>query len=139
MTEEEKRHALTDVQRLALNAFEREFEKYAVLRWIETKPTHAPVDDEIVWAREVDALHHTLALTATRESLNQETIRVRAVAKHGGRGPILRDENAVGLQTLYQTLVSLIGYGPVTPSTRRPNQRLRRSGSQSMTRRRSRR
>lgn len=125
MKEEEKIASLNAAQRMFLWQIERELEKYKTLKWLVAKPTLAPVDDVIVWAREIEGERVTLALTATRESLEAKTISIRAVGRPGHRFAL--KDVVCGLQDLYKTLTDLTVSAPMTPSTRRPNQPLRRS------------
>ena len=121
MDEKGKIASLTDAQKMTLGEFESLLKIYEAMHWLKAVPTHAPVDDAFVWAREIRALRVTLALTATKDSLDAKTIFVRAV---GGSGV---SDAFVGLNDLAKKLETLVGYGPNNPSSRRPNQPLRRS------------
>ena len=135
MTETQETTKLPDAQRLFLNEIELQLERFAAMRWLKAVPTKAPLEEPVVWGREIETPDMTLALSATRASLAEGAIIIRAVRKPG-RPFRMEERTAVRSPALEATLKELVGFPPMTPSSRRPNQPLRRSGRQGMSRRR---
>ena len=135
MIEEEKFASLTEAQRMFLGEVESLLKIYQAMHGLKAEPPDPSPDDaanwvdgDAVWSRRIHAPQYRVLLTATLQSIDEKTVRVRAGRRYfNAPVPWFQDKSDVTLQDLAKTLEEMVGYGPNNPSARRPNQPLRRS------------
>jgi hypothetical protein len=116
--QEAKTAPLTDAQKTFLGEVESLLKIYEAMHGLKAQTPSVPLGEGVVWARAIGVPNRSVAIVATRASLEAETFHVRLVSVPGETF-VLQDAEAVGLAGLAQFLEKLIGAGRPLSRTRR--------------------
>lgn len=121
---EENKDVLPDAGRAFLAETESLLRIYEAMHGLKAQTPSVPLGEGVVWARAIGVPNRSVAIVATRASLEAETFHVRLVSVPGETF-VLQDAEAVGLTGLTQFLEKLIR--PAPAAVRRPGRPLSRT------------